>query len=180
MLFSYDACIRQFGNDYQIEKRLQSELLFKIARGIYSDRKRVSELEIIRFRYPDAVFTMDSAFYYHGLTDVIPAQFCLATRKDDTKIKDPNVRQFFHRNEQFEIGIDAVFHQNLEIRIYNRERMLIELMRNKNNLPFDYYKELVSSYRNSITDMDMESLGEYILHFPRGHHIMKMIQLEVL
>ena len=87
MLYSYNDCISSFGNDYQIKKSVSNGKLFKICNGIYSDKEYVSELEIVCFKYPMAVFTMDSAFYYHSLTDVIPEAYHLATDKNATKIK---------------------------------------------------------------------------------------------
>ena len=44
-----------------------------------------------------AVFSLDSAFYYHGLTDVIPDKYYLTTEKSAAKIKDPRVVQIFRK-----------------------------------------------------------------------------------
>lgn len=35
----------------------------------------------------------------------------------------------------------------MEVKIYDRERMLIELIRNRNSIGFDYYKEIIQNYR---------------------------------
>mgnify|MGYP004468011523 FL=1 len=35
----------------------------------------------------------------------------------------------------------------MEVKIYVRERMLIELIRNRNLIGFDYYKEIIENYR---------------------------------
>lgn len=152
--------------------------LFKLAAGVYSD-KQVSELAVISHKYPQAIFTMNSAFYYHSLTDVIPDKYYLATSKDATKIANKKVKQIFHRDDKLNIGVTTLKYQNTDIRIYNRERMLIELIRNKNSLPFDYYKEIIESYRRIIQSLDIEELQEYIIQFPKQNHIMEAIQLEV-
>lgn len=47
------------------------------------------------YKYPNAVVTMKSAFYFHGLTDMIPDECDLATTRDATKIKDERVKQYF-------------------------------------------------------------------------------------
>lgn len=180
MLYSYDECIKKYGNLYQVEKMLEAEQLYKIDRGIYSDERVVSELDVIVFKYPKAVFTMDSAFYYHSLTDVIPERYYLATDKDATKILNTKVKQSFHRKNQFDVGIITMEYQNTTIQIYNKERMLIELIRNKSNMPFDYYKEIIESYRKIIGSMDIEKLQDYIEKFPKQNYLMKAIQLEVL
>ncbi len=179
MLYSFDECIVKYGNQYQLNKTVTSGELYKIESGIYSDKENVSELELISYKYPHAVFTLDSAFYYHSLTDVIPTKFCLATKKNARLIKDTRVKQFFHRSELFDIGVSNLKQGNTQIRIYDRERMLIELIRNKNTLPFDYYKEIIESYRKQITSLDIEKLQEYISMFPKQNHIFQSIQLEV-
>lgn len=179
MLMSFNECQEKYGNQYQINKMLTSGQLYKVEPGIYSDKERVSELEIISYKYCHAVFTMDSAFYYHNLSDVIPSQFCLATKKNARLIADKRVKQFFHRNEIFSVGITTAQQGNTEIRIYDMERMLIELIRNKRNLPFDYYKEIIESYRKRTDILDIEKLQEYISAFPKQNYIFETIQLEV-
>lgn len=58
--------------------------------------------------------------------------------------------------------------------------MLIELIRHKNKLPFDYYKEIVSNYRNKTYELDIQWLEENVSKFPGAKKIMDIIQLEVL
>ncbi len=180
MLFSYKDCEARFGNHYQVKKAVLDGALYKVESGVYSDRANVSELEVVAFKYPRSVFTLDSAFYYHGLTDVIPEKYCLATSKDAPKIRDQRVKQVFHRDDKFSVGISAMERQGTMIRIYNRERMLVELIRNAKSLPFDYYKEIIESYRRSVYTLDMEKLQEYLTAFSKGESILEAIELEVL
>ena len=179
MIYSYDDCLKKYGNHYQLTKKLQNEELYKIESGIYSDKARVSELEVISDKYPYAIFTMNSAYYYHSLTDVIPNKYYLATSKDAYKISDKRVKQIFHRDDKLEIGQSVIERQNVALRIYDQERMLIELIRNKNTLPFDYYKEIIENYRKRINSLDIEKLQDYISMFPNQNRIFEAIQLEV-
>lgn len=180
MLMSYHDCEGKYKSYYQIKKALDAGQLYKIAPGIYADRPNVTELEIISFQYAQAVFTMDSAFFYHGMTDVIPEKYHLATAKDAYKIGGTRIRQYFHRGDIFPIGIMSMQYRSTTIRIYDRERMLIELFRNKKSLPFDYYKEIIESYRRTIKTLDLEKLQEYMFAFPKQNHIWKAIELEVM
>ena len=180
MLFSSKECKEKCGNYYQINKAIQAGTLYKIADGIYSDTPRVSEIEIIMYRYPQTVFTLNSAFYYHSLTDVIPNKYYLASVRDTHKIPDPQIKQVFYAADRFSVGISETVYQGMTIRIYDRERMLIELIRSAKNLPFDYYKEIIESYRRTIHSLDIQKLQEYIPAFPKGDAIMEAIELEVL
>ena len=179
MLYSYDDCLKQFGNHYQIEKEISLENIYKIQPGVYSDKKRVSELEVLTFKYPYAVFTMDSAFYYHSLSDVVPNKYYLATSKDAYKIPLDRVKQYYQRSKMFEVGISSMQWQGVKINVYDQERMLIELIRYRKSFPFDYYKEVINNYRKRINQLDIEKLQKYILMFQKKDRIFDIIQLEV-
>ena len=179
MLLSYQECINIYRTDYQLDKQLESGQLFKIEKGVYSDQKNVSEIDIITLKYPKAIFTLDSAFYFYSLTDVIPDKYMMATDRDAAKIKDKRVKQIFCTKSSLEIGKTHMNYANSVINVYNKERLLIELVRYKDKFPFDYYKEIILSYRNRIADMDIELIQNYAEEFPRSRKIMDIIQMEV-
>lgn len=180
MILTYKECIEKYGNDYLLKKELESENLYLKEKGIYSSEKTCSELEVITTKYARTIFTGESAFYYHSLTDVIPDYYHLASNRTDTRIKDERVRQSFVRADLFDIGITQMQRNNITIAIYDQERMLLELMRFRNNLSFDYYKEIILSYRKKVEYMDIARLEEYASRFKQGDRLMHMIEMEVL
>lgn len=180
MLLTYSQCRNQFGTDYRIQNLLKSEKLYKVQEGIYSTEKYSSPYEFISLKYPDAIFTMDSAFYAHGLTDEIPDICHLATRREATRIKDERIKQYFMKDNIFELGKTKIEFQGEKIKVFNQERMLIELIRNKSKIPLDYYKEIIGNYRNRINEMDFGKVSQYAEHFKMNQTIMNTIQLEVL
>ena len=180
MLYTYNDCIKKYGSDYQLKKALSDQKLYKVEKGIYSSEKYASDLAVVSLKYPNAVFTDESAYYYHGLTDVIPDHFFLATRRKDSRIRDKRVIQSFISNEVFEYGITDMSYNNTVIRIYSRERMLIELMRFRSRYSRDYYKEILLNYRRIIYDLDFWKVEEYAALFANGDNIMKIIETEVL
>ena len=44
--------------------------------------------------------------------------------------------------------------------VHNKERLLVELIRNKRKFSFDLYKELVESYRKIVHELDMNLVAE--------------------
>ena len=180
MLLSYQECIEKYGNDYKLKKELADGSLFMKEKGVYSSKRNSSEIYIIMYKYPKAVCTGRSAFYYHSLTDVIPDYYYLATKRNDTRIKDRRVKQSFLKENVFEAGITNLEYNNTTIRIYDMERMLIELMRFKAKYPMDYYKEIILNYRKLSYEMDFGLVEEYAGMFSNGNNLMKMIETEVL
>lgn len=179
MLITYSQCIKKHHSDYQIQKALDSGALFKIEPGVYSDKETASELAVISCKYPGAIFTMNSAFYYHGLTDVIPNQYYLATKKSARGIRDSRVKQVFVPEDYFSLGTITMQRRDAVIQIYDKERMLIELLRFKNLLPFDYYKEILKNYREIVEDLDIPRIEEYARIFPKSKMIMNTLKNEV-
>lgn len=180
MLYTYRECMEKYGSDYQLKKEIGSGNLFMKAKGIYSTQRNASEIDVIMRKYPKTICTGKSAFYYHSLTDVIPDYYYLATRRTDTRIKDPRIRQSFLKDDIFEAGITEIQFNNSHIRIYDKERMLIELMRFKAKIPMDYYKEIIQNYRRLSFDLDFGIVEDYAALFKSGTNLMNMIQMEVL
>ena len=79
----------------------------------------------------------------------------------------------------FEIGRTQIVFDGAEIPVYDKERMLIELIRNKKKLAFDYYKEIINSYRAKISDLDINAVEDYTRAFDTEDYIFKTIQEEV-
>jgi len=180
MIYTHKELEKIFKSDYQIKKATAEGTIYKIERGIYSYVPYVHPLEIITKKYPHAVFTMDSAFYFHGLTDVIPSKMHLAVIRTATRrVANRNIAQVFTLEKYLGIGKTQIVFDGILINIYNRERMLIELIRNKKRLAFDYYKEIINSYRGRVNELDIMNIEDYTKEFDTEDYIFKTIQEEV-
>lgn len=58
--------------------------------------------------------------------------------------------------------------------------MLIEPLRCKSKLPFDYYKEILLDYRKIMPQLDIQTIQDYAMDVPKSGKIMETLQLEVL
>jgi len=130
-------------------------------------------------KYPNAVFTLDSAFYYHNLTDIIPEKEYLALKRDSTKINDSRIKVVYYQEKFFEIGRSTLVVNGVEIQVYDKERMLIELIRNRNVMGFDYYKEIIGNYREIRDTLNTKKIAEYINKFAIEDYLYDVIMKEV-
>ena len=48
---------------------------------------------------------MESAFYYHGLTNKKPNKYHLATTRTALRMKDENINQYYQINSLFHLGV---------------------------------------------------------------------------
>ena len=173
-------CLKEYGSDYFIEKKIEKGELFKVGKGVYSKKKYVPEIAVFAYKYPNAVLTMKSAFFFYGLTDVIPDECDLATKRDAAKITDKRVKQYFVPEDFFDEGIEKAEYKGYDIQIYSKERMLIELVRYKSKLPFDYYKEIILNYRKLLPQLNIQKIQDYALAAPKSNKVLETLQMEVL
>ena len=136
-MLSREQCLKEYGSDYYIQKKVESGELFRIDKGIYALKKHIPEIAIVSFKYPNAVVTMGSAFYLYGLTDVIPD-------------------------------------------VISKERMLVELLRYKSKLSYDFYKEVVLNYRKILPTLNIQEIQDLALDAPKSAKVLDLLQSEVL
>ena len=141
MILTYKECIEKFGNDYQLTKAVAEEIIYRVESGVYSTERYSLELAVIVKKYPNAILTGESAFYYHDLTDVIPEKYHIATKAKAAKLLDARIEQIYVRDDLLQLGVVEKEINGVIVKIYDKERMLIELLRNKNSMPYDLYKE---------------------------------------
>lgn len=180
MLMTTSECIAKYGSFYRIEKAIRSGELRKVAHGVYSDGKRYRDVEMLQKIYPASVVTMLSAYFYYGLTDNVPDKIHLATERDGTKIKDPSVIQYFVPKGTGMIGvIDTVLH-GINLRVFDKERLLIETIRMRTKIPLDLYREVIGSYRKISDALYPAKMEDYLESFPKKNVIFETVKREVL
>jgi len=181
MLMRLPECRKKFGGAYQVEKLVREGGLYRLETGVYSDTPDHSELEVLLFKYPHAVVTMQSAYCAYDLSDAVPDLNYLATDRDAHKIDDPRVVQCFVPNGTVELGVVERKLANETIsRIYDRERLLIETIRYKTKLPYDLYREVIGSFRAIASELYTAKMCDYLEAFPRKNAILRTIESEVL
>ncbi len=179
-MFTRKEALTRFGSDYKIKKKVESGQLYMLDKCVYSMDPDVPPMAVYTFRYPHAVLTMDSAFYFYGLTDVIPDEYSLATKRNSPPIKDRKIKQYYVDMDFFPMGAEETEYRGYPIRIYSLERMLVELVRYKSKIPLSYYKELIQSFREKTGSLDMQEVQDIAMAAPKCEKIMDVIQMEVL
>ncbi len=179
MIFTYNELLLKYKSAYQIEKAVEVGKIYKIEKGLYSDIPGVHYLEVVMKKYPYGVFTSYSAYYYHNLTDVIPNTMYLATSRNGTTITSEKIKQIRMKDELYNLGKTQIDYEGIKINIYDKERMLINLARNKNQIGYDLYKEIISNYRKLANSLDTQKIEEYLQYFVNGDKIFEIIQDEV-
>ena len=179
MLYSFTECKKTFGSPYQVERAVRDGRLFRMGAGVYSDTGEENELQVVQWRHPHAVMTLDSAYFYYDLTDEIPDAYYMATDRKARPMNDPLVRQFYMPAGTFELGITRIDYCGNAIRTYDLERLLIETARMKGRLDPALYKEVILSFRRKADSLLSHRLSDYLQHFAKRDMIESIIYEEV-
>lgn len=183
MTYTYEELFQTLGSYYKVKKEIEKGNYQKISHGLYTDKSLFSnELENIFLRYPKAILTLESAFAYYGMSDYVPEKYVIATSQKAHKIDNPKIEQIYITDEILNIGKGTIKTKDGFINIYDKERMLIELIRLKTKLSYPIFKEVINSYRELFKEekIDNNKLVKYCSLFKNGENIRKQIQEVIL
>ena len=179
MIYSSKEILKKYGTRYNLSKAIKNNEIFKLEHGIYSDSELVNRILVVSKKYPNAIITMDSAFYYYDLTDVIPTKTFVATNRNSNTIKNKDIVQVWVPKEILNLGKEKVIVDGEFVNMYNKERLLVELIRKRNQIPFDYYKEIIGNYRKIADELDMYKIEQYIALYKNECNLGNVLLREV-
>ena len=61
----------------------------------------------------------------------------------------------------------------------DKERLLIDLIKNSDKIPFDYYKEIINNYREISNKLDINKISDYLCYYKHDLDLFIQIQKEV-
>ncbi|NMA04969.1 MAG: hypothetical protein GX931_01200 [Acholeplasmataceae bacterium] len=178
MLYDYTELINKYKNDYQIKKALKEKRIYKLKPGLYSDKPKVDTLKILMHERKDAILTLQSAFYYYGLTDYIPKYIYVATPQNAYPINNSKIKQIFLKNHK--LGKIKIKQNDYYICIYDLERTLIELIRYETKMPYEEYYHVLRNFRKVKNKLDFNKLNNYAKQFRSYEKIIKTIEMAII
>ena len=178
MVYSTHELIKKGETEYSIRCKLQNGSLVKHSRGFYAlpDEKDYIDEAFICKKYPESILTGLSAFYIYDLTDHIPDSFCLTTLQHSFPIRREDVKQSYQERKYFGIGVTTKEIECGTVRIYDLERLLIELFRLKEKYPKELYYEVLSSFRKIKDKLDFYKVNSYLKSFRNGKNLLLKIK----
>lgn len=135
-----------------IENLINQGYVEKMKFGYYQwiDNPIFSEPALINKLFPDAIVCMESALQYYEYTNRTPSTWNLAVDKNSSKsrfrIEYPIVKPYYIPSEQMSIGVDVIEIENVKLRIFNRERTIIDCLRRENKMDAEVFNKAIQSY----------------------------------
>lgn len=125
--------------------------LERVAHGLYHSQDAWDDgMYIIQVRYPDAVFSHETALYLIGLANREPSPYSVTLRSgtNATGLTSQGVKVYKVKESLFEEGIAKVRSPAGHLlRVYNPERTLCDLVRSRRNIEI---QDLQSAFQDYI------------------------------
>ena len=142
--------------------------LRRISRGVYAAANAlVDEMVTLQARFKSAIFSHGTALYLLDLTDRTPLTYAVTVPSgyNASVLKESGARVFFVKRELGELGaITLPSPHGNNIRTYNPERTICDILRNRNQLDIQIVNEALKRYAKR-KDRDIHRLYQYASQF---------------
>jgi predicted transcriptional regulator of viral defense system len=132
---------------------VSAHALERVAHGLYMSPDAWDDgMYVLQTRYPEAVFSHESALYLLGMAEREPLPYAITLRKNKNSaaLNKEGVRVYKIQNELFEKGLTrAVTPTGHEVRCYNAERTLCDVFRSRRNVEIQDLQVAVKGYLRS-------------------------------
>ncbi|MDO5440756.1 MAG: abortive phage infection protein [Erysipelotrichaceae bacterium] len=140
----------------------------KVGPGMYADKETiVDELLVLHKRCPNGVISHDEALYYYGLIDREPLSHTITVYSgfNASRLIKSGYTVYYVNKELLNLGkINVVDNFGNEIPMYDLQRTIIDLIRNRNKFEIQDFTTALKTYAKR-SDKDLSKLYEYAKAF---------------
>lgn len=161
---------------YVKEKNLE-----QTAHGIYVTQDTwIDAMYVLHLRCKQAIFSHDTAIFFHDLTDREPMQYAITVKNgyNPSKLKADGIQVYTIKKELHEVGRTmAKTSFGNKVPVYDMERTICDLIRSRSNIEIQTFQDALKQYTRR-KDKNLRTLMKYANLF----HVEKILRnyLEVL
>lgn len=149
----------------EIKKLTEEDVISKIKRGFYELTDYIPKEEVIMARlFPKAVIFLESALLYYEYTDRIPQALQIAvdrySKTTKYNIDYPKIKPYYLEPKFIEIGIDTIKIEGVEVRIYDKDRTICDVLRYETKLEEEVFTTAIKRYIKD-SKKNVRNLFEY-------------------
>lgn len=163
----------------QIKKLLEKNEISKIKYGYYELAGEFTPEDVIIARlFPKAVIFLESALFHYSYTDRIPSAWQIAVDRNSEKskyeIEYPFIRPFYQKSEFLSIGVTTYELQGVEIKIFDRDRTMCDVMRYEKKLENEVFSNAVKRYIS-----DKQKNIRHLFEYAEVFNITRKVQVNI-
>lgn len=138
--------------------------LERVAHGLYMSQDAWEDsLFVIQVRYPESVFSHETALYLLNLANREPSPFSvtLRTGTNSARLSKEGIKVYKVKEALFDQGIiEAISPSGHTVRTYNAERTICDLFRSRRNIEIQALQDAVKTYVH-LRDKNIPLLMRY-------------------
>lgn len=149
---------------YYLTQFTRDGKLERVAHGVYLTPDAFDdEMYRLQARSKRIIFSHETALYLHELTDRDPLEWSVTIPRgyNGSNLRDEGIRVYTVKTELFKMGItDLKTSYGRFVKVYNRERTICDIIRNRNNMDIAILNQAIKSYINN-KDKNIPQLLRY-------------------
>lgn len=155
--------------------------LEQVAHGVYVSLDTWTDaMYILHLRCSQAVFSHETALFFHALTDREPLKYAITVRTgyNPSRLQEDGFQVYTVKKELHEIGTTTMQTSfGHSVPVYNMERTICDLLRSRKNIEIQVFQDALKQYARR-KDKNLRMLMKYASMF----HVEKILRpyLEVL
>lgn len=162
----YANRLQEYKMDRHILRALvEKGILKRIEHGIYArPDKNINEFWLMGEKYKNGIFSHNTASYFYDMTDRTPLQLDM-TFPSNNRVKNDLLNVHYIKKEYHNLGlIEHKLPDNSTIKIYNLERTICDIIRDRNKLDLQIFNTAINEYMKR-KDKNLIRLAEYAKKF---------------
>ena len=124
--------------------------LKRVAHGVYTRSQQPDDkLYRLQARSNRIIFSHETALYLHGLTSRGPLECSVTVPRgyNGSNLREEGIRVYTVKKENFQMGVvNLKSNYGREIKVYDKERTICDLVRNRNNMDITILNEGIKKY----------------------------------
>ena len=159
---------------------LKENKVERVAHGVYVTPDAFDdEMYILQARNQRLVFSHETALYLHDLTDRDPLEWSATVPAgyNSSHLKDGGIIVYSIKKELHQLGVTELETQfGRKIKVYNKERTICDILRNRNNMDIAILNDGVKRYLAS-KDKNIPLLMRYAEKFNVQDPLRKYVEI---
>lgn len=155
-------------NKMALIRLVQKGIIERIERGLYIDSNKMEDSYFIfQYKCPKAVFSHETALYFHDLSDRTPIELMITVPSgyNSRLLKDNNYKFSYIKDELYELGkIMIKTPYGNDVYCYDIERTICDIIRDKNKIEKYQFIDALKRY-SDLKIKDILKLYNYAEKF---------------
>ena len=155
-------------NKMALIRLVQKGIIERIERGLYIDSNKMEDSYFIfQYKCPKAVFSHETALYFHDLSDRTPIELMITVPSgyNSRLLKDNNYKFSYIKDELYELGkIKIKTPYGNDVYCYDIERTICDIIRDKNKIEKYQFIDALKRY-SDLKIKDILKLYNYAEKF---------------